>query len=65
MKIKFSKTDDDFRVEAPYNTYFIDGARTLSGKFKKPEWVFDLRDEQSVRELCMEAYGPVPRLSRA
>jgi hypothetical protein len=29
----------------------------LGGRWSKPSWVFDVRDEVRVRELCKEVYG--------
>ena len=48
-------------VVSPYNALFIDGARKLGGKYNThiPEngWTFDPRDEERVRDLCMDVYG--------
>ncbi len=50
-------------VESPYNTDFIDTARKLSGRWIKPHWIFDPRDEALVHEALTRHYGwrpPVP-----
>lgn len=44
-------------VSAPYNTIFIDEAKKLGGKWIYKKWEFDAREEQRVRELCMNVYG--------
>lgn len=44
-------------VTAPYHPDFVTGARNLGGKWNKPDWTFDARDEQRVRELCVTVYG--------
>jgi hypothetical protein len=41
----------------PYNTKFISAAKKLGGKWVAPDWVFDARDEQRVRDLCRDIYG--------
>lgn len=46
-------------VNAPYHPNFPTGAKRLGGKWNPAEkvWVFDLRDEDRVRELCNQIYG--------
>lgn len=44
-------------VVSPYNPSFVSQAQKLNGDFLKPNWVFDARDEERVRELCREVYG--------
>lgn len=46
-------------VYCPYHPRFRDDAKALGGKWDalNKAWLFDTRDEQSVRELCIEHYG--------
>jgi hypothetical protein len=46
-------------VKSPYNKAFVERARELNGKWvaSTSEWGFDGRDEQRVRDLCIELYG--------
>lgn len=44
-------------VRSPYNTHFIEMAELAGGRYQGGDWVFDARDEQRVREICMDAYG--------
>lgn len=44
-------------VRSPYNTHFIEMAKLVGGRYQGGDWVFDARDEQRVREICMDAYG--------
>jgi len=45
-------------VKAPYNKAFIDGAKRLGGMWNslKKVWVFDLDNEEDVRDLIEEAF---------
>ncbi|PJJ97046.1 hypothetical protein CO615_10475 [Lysobacteraceae bacterium NML75-0749] len=45
------------RVIAPYSAAFVEKAKRIGGKWKAKTWVFDTRDEQRVRKLCIEIYG--------
>lgn len=52
------KTDEKYiTVESPYNSEFITKARNLAGKWVSPSWVFDIRNENDVRNACLEYYG--------
>lgn len=44
-------------VYSPYHPTFIQKARKLNGKWKSPHWIFDARDEQRVRDVCIAVYG--------
>lgn len=45
-------------VRSPWNEEFVSKARNaLSGKFVNGEWVFDVYNEQRVRQELMEFYG--------
>lgn len=57
MTIKIEHQNDAIIVEAPYHPDFPAAARKLGGCWNKPVWTFDVRDEDRVRELCMEIYG--------
>jgi hypothetical protein len=48
---------ENIKVSAPYNTLFVSKAKKIGGKWNKPHWEFDIRDEDRVRALCMEIYG--------
>ena len=45
-------------VKAPYNKAFIDGAKRLGGMWNssKKVWVFELENEEDVRDLIEEAF---------
>lgn len=44
-------------VRSPYHPDFPTGAKKLGGRWKSDAWVFDARDEERVRALCVEVYG--------
>lgn len=46
-------------VSSPYNKDFVSGAKRCGGKFSPTDsaWLFDARDEERVRSLCLECYG--------
>lgn len=51
----------DIRVSAPYDATFPPAARKINGKWNQPHapgvWMFDIRDEGRVRQLCRDVYG--------
>lgn len=51
------RVGDKVHVQSPYNTRFVSAAKTRSGKWSNPEWVFDGRDEQWLRDTCLAVYG--------
>lgn len=57
MAIKITTTATQVRVESPYNAKFVASARALGGKWTAPCWAFDIRDDDRVRELCLQHYG--------
>jgi len=57
MKTTITVSNSTVSVNSPYNTDFITAARKLGGKWVSPEWEFDIRDEQRVRDLCRDVYG--------
>lgn len=57
MAVSIDVTDNTVRVRSPYNHEFIDAAKEIGGKWSDPYWVFDARDEDRVRDLCLEVYG--------
>ena len=44
-------------VQSPYNSLFVEEAHKLNGRWVKPHWVFDARDEARVDALLSEFYG--------
>ncbi len=57
MTVRIEKSSTKIFVESPYNSKFVAKARDLGGKWEAPRWVFDIRDEECVRALCLEIYG--------
>ncbi len=57
MTVEIKRQGSELYVRSPYNPEFVAGARTLGGRWAPPAWVFDARDEDIVRELCVEVYG--------
>jgi len=59
MKIKIHTTTTTITVSSPYNSDFVTSARRLGGRFDETpkNWVFDIRDEERVRDLCLACYG--------
>jgi len=44
-------------LTSPYHPDLPALARSAGGDWRKPNWVFDARDEQRVRDLCVKVYG--------
>ena len=44
-------------VKAEYNQEFIAKAKTISGTWSEPYWVFPENNEDVLRELCLKCYG--------
>jgi hypothetical protein len=57
MKTTITTTDREIKVCGDYNGLFVAEARNLGGKWQAPEWVFDIRNEEMVRKVCMLYYG--------
>lgn len=61
--VSITTTDTQVIVDSPYNTVVPKKARALGGKWERNRWAFDRRDEERVRDLCMEYYGSDGRTS--
>jgi hypothetical protein len=59
MDITISRNDGKITVRTPYNPTFPARARNMGGKWSgtSTAWVFDARDEQRVRKLCVDIFG--------
>lgn len=57
MMIRFNSNGRTFSVRTPYHPDFPSSARSLGGKWSAPDWTFDARDEQRVRDLCIDLFG--------
>ena len=57
MNVTITKSPTNIRVASPFNRNFVSAAKMIGGKWASPHWVFDVRDEDRVRDLCMEHYG--------
>lgn len=55
--IKISTVGQKIKVETPYHPDFHPAARLLGGRWVAPAWLFDARDEQRVRDLCIDIWG--------
>jgi len=57
--ITLTKTETQIIVASPYNPNLPSKAKRLGGKWSPTDksWLFDLRDEQHVRELYISIYG--------
>jgi hypothetical protein len=55
--VQINTANGQLVVRSPYNTYFIERAKRTGGRYQDGDWVFDARDEERVREICMDAYG--------
>ena len=58
-KIDIQVQNDLVQVRTPMNTYFVQRAKKLAGRWdpRSAAWVFDARIEDKVRALCIECYG--------
>lgn len=58
MDITITTQGRKIHVTTPYHPDFRDAARQqLGGDWSAGKWVFDVRDEQRVRDLCKQIYG--------
>lgn len=57
MTVQIETSDDKVFVESPYDGNFISEAKTIGGRWDGNAWVFDVRDEDRVRDLCLNIYG--------
>jgi hypothetical protein len=55
--VKISLTSGKIRCETLYHPEFPAAARDMGGKWAAPAWTFDARDEQRVRDLCLDLFG--------
>lgn len=55
--MKITRNSKQVTIDAEYNKVFSDSARRLGGKWNESQWVFDIRDEHAVLNLCYRAYG--------
>lgn len=55
--VKIQINDEKVLVSSPYNKEFVSRARELGGKWQNNQWNFDARDEDRVRQLCLDVYG--------
>lgn len=57
--VEVKKTSTQITVKSPYNNEFVEKARLLGGRWndQNKTWVFDIRDEERVKNLLMEVYG--------
>lgn len=52
-----TKEGDKLKVKSPYHPDFPRWAKRLGGKWRDKCWIFAVRDEDSVRDLCHTCYG--------
>lgn len=59
MTVQIKSDGQNISVYSPYNPDFPRAAKQLGGKWDPAAraWTFDARDEQRVRDLCVEIYG--------
>ena len=57
MTITVERTETELRVQSPYEPEFVDAARNLGGRWDKPWWIFDLRDDERVHTALATVYG--------
>ena len=60
MPLSIFERDGKIAVRSPYHPQFPARARQLGGAWDAGRliWLFDARDEERVRELCEEVFGP-------
>jgi hypothetical protein len=56
-QIKIVKQNDKVFLISPYHPDLLKRARRLGGSWTNKFWQFDHRDEERVRELCLEIFG--------
>lgn len=59
MTVKINVASGKLVVETPYSPEFPPAARRIGGQWSanSKSWVFDVRDEVRVRELCRDLFG--------
>lgn len=55
--IKIVTANGVTKAVTPYHPDFPSSARALGGRWVAPTWLFDQRDEQRVRDLCIDIWG--------
>lgn len=57
--VKLETVNGKIFVTSPYNPVFPSKAKALGGRWDPSHeaWVFDIRDEECVRALCVKVYG--------
>jgi hypothetical protein len=63
MTTSITTTNTQISVASDYNAGFVSAAKDLGGKWRAPCWVFDIRDEDRVRALCVKYYGTDGRVA--
>lgn len=54
--IAIKRIGQQVEVTTPYHPAFPPAARELGGQWRSPAWIFDARDEQRMRDLCLDIY---------
>lgn len=57
VSISKDVTAGTIAVQAPYHAEFVAKAKNMGGKWQSPRWVFDIRNENLVRQACIDCYG--------
>jgi len=59
MAIKIDVSEKSISVGSPYHPEFPKHAKNLGGRWdsSKRVWIFDPRDEDSIRDLCLDLFG--------
>lgn len=59
MSVEIRVTEEEVAVDSPYDRSFISEAKNIGGRWDagRKVWKFDPRDEDRVRDICMEIYG--------
>jgi len=59
MSVKITKKDEAIIVKSNFHPEFASPAKMLGGRWnpKTRTWTFDTRDEDSVRDLCLDLFG--------
>lgn len=57
MSVVIDCSGERIKVQSPYNPDFVRSAKQIGGRWERPYWTFDRRDEDRVRDLCVRIYG--------
>ena len=55
--VSIATSGNHCRVRSPYHPKFVTFAHDHQAAWKAPEWIFDSRDEKSIRVFCLDLYG--------